>query len=80
MPCGLPFRSLVLGLGKFRDVVAGALKRDQFATVTRLYRFVEGSFPTAIRHAAANRGARLRAAFEPAAFFCHPTPGDRGIP
>ena len=42
----LPFRRLVLGLRKFRDVVAGILERDELATVRQRDRLVEGAGPT----------------------------------
>src|SRR5258708_7014786 len=46
----LPLRSLMLGLRKLGDVVAGILERDELATARQRYRFVEPSFPTAISH------------------------------
>jgi hypothetical protein len=46
----------VLGLGKFRDVFAGILERDELAAAGQRDRFFKPPFPTAISH---SRGAGI---------------------
>src|SRR6266567_6318710 len=47
---GLPFRRLVLGVRKLRDVVSGILQRDELAAAGQRNRFVERSFPAALSY------------------------------
>jgi len=45
---GLPFLGLVLGLRKFRDVVAGIFERDKLAAARQWNWFIKPSLPAAI--------------------------------
>ncbi len=49
---GLPFLRVVLGLGKFRDVPAGVLERDELTAARQLDRILEPSLPAVIANGA----------------------------